>query len=122
MNLSNISTSTAKPFLLGAIGGALLATYVGFSWGGWILGSTAADLAEKTGRDSKVQAFASICADKFLQQANAVSQLESLKKLSSSDQKSLVENGGFAASLGTKDDLSAIGGACATLLSTKDLP
>jgi hypothetical protein len=122
MNLSAISASTVKTFLLGALGGALLVTYAGFSWGGWTLGSTAADMAEKMGRDSKVQALASVCADKFLQQANAGPQLESLKKLSSSDQKSLVEKGGFAASLGTKDDLSAVGGACATLLSTKDLP
>jgi flagellar motor component MotA len=125
MSYSITTVASAKTFLLGAVGGALIATYLGFSWGGWMLGSTAYDMAEKQARESKAQAFATICVDKFLHQADAAMQLEDLKKLSSYDQKSFVQKGGFAEALGTKDDLSAVSGACATSLSTlsaKDVP
>ena len=36
-----------KPALWGAVGGAILLAFIGFTWGGWMTGAQARDRAEK---------------------------------------------------------------------------
>jgi hypothetical protein len=117
MNISKDINATVKTALLGAVGGALVTAIVGFNWGGWMLGSTAQKVAEMKANESMVLALASICVENFRHQADAGVQLDSLLKLSSSDQRNFVEKGGWAAMLGTKEDRPAINIACAQALS-----
>jgi hypothetical protein len=45
--------------------GAVATIFVGFSWGGWSLGSTADRMAKEQSERAVVAALAPVCADKF---------------------------------------------------------
>ena len=51
--------------LQGAAAGAIVTMIVGFSWGGWSLGSTADKMAKQQSELAVVVALAPVCADKF---------------------------------------------------------
>jgi hypothetical protein len=51
--------------LQGAGAGAIVTMIVGFSWGGWSLGSTADKMAKQQSELAVVVALAPVCADKF---------------------------------------------------------
>ena len=51
--------------LQGAAAGAVATIVVGFSWGGWSLGSTADTMAKQRSELAVVAALAPVCADKF---------------------------------------------------------
>jgi hypothetical protein len=54
-----------KRLLQGAAVGAVATIFVGFSWGGWSLGSTADKMAKEQSEQSVVAALAPVCADKI---------------------------------------------------------
>ena len=54
-----------KRLLQGAAAGAIATMFVGFSWGGWSLGSTADKMAKQRSELAVVSALAPVCADKF---------------------------------------------------------
>jgi hypothetical protein len=95
MTISN-HIASAKPLLLGAAGGAILLAIVGFTWGGWVSGGTADKMATQRADAAVVQALAPICVQNFRVQVDAVTQLVSLKKLSTYEQRGFVEKGGWA--------------------------
>jgi hypothetical protein len=100
----------------GAAVGALLTVIVGFGWAGWTLGGTAKEMADKSANSAVVTALAPICVDKFRRAADASSNLTELKKVSSWQQASYVEKGGWATLPGNDAPNSALAQACATLL------
>jgi hypothetical protein len=51
--------------LQGAAMGAVATMFVGFYWGGWSLGSTAAKMAKERSELAVIVALAPVCADKF---------------------------------------------------------
>ena len=51
--------------LQGAAVGAIATIFVGFYWGGWLLGSTADKMAKERSDQAVVAALAPVCADKF---------------------------------------------------------
>jgi len=57
--------------LQGAAVGAVATIVVGFSWGGWSLGSTADKMAKEQSNLAVVAALAPVCADKFRGQPDA---------------------------------------------------
>ena len=54
-----------KRLLQGAAAGAVATMIVGFSWGGWTVGSTADKMAKERSELAVVAALAPVCADKF---------------------------------------------------------
>ena len=52
-----------KRLLQGAAVGAVATIFVGFSWGGWSLGSTADKMAKEQSERSVVAALAPVCAE-----------------------------------------------------------
>jgi nucleoid-associated protein YgaU len=91
---------------------------VGFTWGGWSTGATAETQAKQRAERAVVTALAPICADKFRQQADAPANLVELKKVSSWQQGSFVEKGGWATMPGSTSTDSAVASACAEILRT----
>ena len=63
--------SQLRPALWGAVGGAIAVTIIGFSWGGWVTGSTARKDAATAAHDAVVVALAPICADRFRAQGDS---------------------------------------------------
>ena len=57
--------SGLKPSLLGAGGGAVALTIIGFGWGGWVTGSSAETSAKQNAIAAVVAVLAPVCVDQF---------------------------------------------------------
>lgn len=57
-----------KPAAWGAIGGAIAAMVIGFSWGGWVTGGTAGRMETASAEAAVIQAFVPLCVAKAEQQ------------------------------------------------------
>jgi len=62
---SILQGDSLKRLLQGAAVGAVATMFIGFYWGGWLLGSTAAKMAKERSDLAVVAALAPVCADKF---------------------------------------------------------
>ena len=69
--------------LQGAGAGAVATIVVGFSWGGWSLGSTADAMAKARSELAVVTALAPVCADKFRALPDAEAKTVALSKVDS---------------------------------------
>jgi hypothetical protein len=102
--------------LQGAAVGAVAAMFTGFYWGGWVTGGTAMEMAQKSATTALVMALAPICVDKFQRSTDAATNMTELKKTSSWQQSSFIENGGWATFSGTDQANPSVADACATML------
>jgi hypothetical protein len=103
--------------LQGAVAGFLATAVIGFNWGGWMLESTAKQMAEKSANSAVVTALAPICADKFRQATDSTLNMVELKKVSSWMQDSYIEKGGWATFPGGESPERGVAQACANLLT-----
>ncbi len=118
MELPEILTGNSRTRLLqGAFVGAAAAIVIGFGWGGWTLGSTAAQMSDRNATAAVVKVLAPICVDNFQRSTGADASLMELKKVSSWQQGSFIEKGGWATMPGTPSPDSAVARACAELLA-----
>jgi hypothetical protein len=117
----NLPTNT-KPWIQGAVVGAIAAAIVGFSWGGWVTGGSAVKRVAVASHDATVAALASICADRFRAQGDAAVKLVELSKVSSWDRGNFIEKSGFALMPGNKTTDSDVARACAETLATPTTP
>ena len=69
--------------LWGTAGGAIALAIVGFSWGGWVTGNTAQQLARKEANAAVVKVLTPFCIASFQKATNAPDQLAALKKITS---------------------------------------
>jgi len=93
-----------KPAVWGVIGGAVATMIIGFSWMGWVLGSTA-----EPARSTATPA----CVASFMQQPNAATKHAEFLKIDSWRQRQFVEEGGWATPRGGKTPNSGVASACA---------
>ena len=80
---SMLQGESLKRLLQGAAVGAVATIFVGFSWGGWSLGSTAERMAKDRSELAVVAALAPVCADKFRAQPDAAAKTIALSKVDS---------------------------------------
>ncbi len=102
--------------LQGAAAGAIATIFIGFNWGGWVTGGSAKEMVQKSTSGALVSALAPICVDNFNRQANAAASLVELKLVSSWQQGSFIEKGGWATMPGTTTPDSAVARVCAETL------
>lgn len=117
----NLPTNT-KPWIQGAVVGAVAAAIIGFSWGGWVTGGSSDKRAAVAAHDATVTALASICVDRFRAQGDAAVKLVELGKVSSWDRGGFIERSGFALMPGSKTADSDVARACAESLSNPTTP
>jgi hypothetical protein len=113
----NVPTNT-KPWIQGAVVGAIAVAIAGFSWGGWVTGGSATKQATVAAHDATVVALAAICVDRFRSQGDAAVKIGELVKTSSWDRGGFIERSGFAIMPGSKTADSDVARACAEILST----
>ena len=108
-----------KPALWGALGGAIVATIAGFTWGGWVTGGRAEADAAQRANSAVVVALAPVCVERFQRGSDAPTTLAALKMIDSWSQGDFVEKGGWATTPGAKsnDQVTAIAKACASILA-----
>jgi len=107
-----------KPALWGAVGGAIVLAFLGFTWGGWVTGGSANAAAKKDADQAVVAALGDICVYQFNNQANASSRLAALKELASYKQASFVEEGGWATMPGSDKPINGVARNCAGQLAS----
>jgi len=104
--------------LQGAAAGAVTTLVIGFNWGGWVTGGTAKEMVQKGASTALVSALSPVCVDKFQHSADAASNLVEFKKVSSWQQGSFIEKGGWATMPGGESADAAVAQACAAMLSS----
>ena len=104
--------------LQGAAVGAIATLVIGFYWGGWVTGGSAKEMVQRSSSSAVVAALSPICVDKFQQSANAVTNMVELKKVSSYQQGTFIEKGGWATLPGSDAANSSVAQACANMLSS----
>jgi hypothetical protein len=110
-------SSNVKPALWGAVGGAVALAIIGFTWGGWVTGSTADTMAQDHANVEIAKVLAPICFLQFQQQPDAMAKLVELKGMTSIyQQATFVEKSGAAMMPGGDKSLRGVGQACAELL------
>jgi hypothetical protein len=101
--------------LQGAVAGAVATIFIGFSWGGWSLGSTADKMAKEQSEVAVVAALAPVCADKFRAQPDAAAKTIALSKVDSWKRADEFPKE-FVTLPGETFPSSALAGACYALL------
>jgi hypothetical protein len=122
----------SKTVLFWACAGCVtLATVVGFSWGGWVTGGSAREMAEDSAAQARQELAAVVCVDRFMAAPDAGVQLTALQEItSSSTQGKFVQDGGWAIIVPASgptdykaraDDRKAAG-LCAEELMKREMP
>jgi hypothetical protein len=110
--------ANTKPWLQGAAVGAIAVAIIGFTWGGWVTGGTAAKNSAVASQEAVVAALAPVCVERFRTQSDAVVRTADLVKVSSWERGAVIEKSGYATMPGTTTANSDVARACAELLAT----
>jgi len=112
----------SKTALFWSCAGCIVATIiVGFTWGGWVTGGSAGDMAEDALEQGRAQVAAVVCVEEFMAAADARPQLASLTETRSSwQQRSFIEDGGWAVIADQQYDGAAE--LCSEKLTAMDAP
>jgi hypothetical protein len=88
----------SKAVLFWACAGSIIvATIVGFSWGGWVTGGSAEEMAEESAAQARQELAAVVCVDRFMAAPDAGAKLTALQEITSPyAQGKFVEDGGWA--------------------------
>jgi hypothetical protein len=116
-------------------GSVIVATVVGFTWGGWTTGGSAQDMADKAAAQARQELAAVVCVDRFMAAQDADVQLTALQEITSSyAQSKFVEEGGWAvivpasstadrkAAASARADDRKTAGLCAAELAKREVP
>ena len=112
---SMLQGESLKRLMQGAAVGAVATITVGFSWGGWSLGSTADKMARERSDLAVVTALAPVCADKFRALPDAEAKTVALSKADSWRRADEFPKE-FVTLPGESYPSSALANACSTLL------
>ena len=107
-----------KPGLYGAVCGAVALAVVGFSsWGGWVTGGTAREMAADQSKADVVAALSLICVDQSKRDPQLAERLAAIKAVSSWSRGELVMKNSWATMPGTTEADSQVARACAEKVS-----
>jgi alpha/beta superfamily hydrolase len=107
-----------KTHAVALIIGAVATVIIGFTWGGWVRGSTAQKLANDKVNAEIVTLYTPQCVRHFEAQADMPAHWAALKKASADyDQQSFIEKAGFATPPGAKSPNDDVADACASKLT-----
>ncbi len=99
-----------------ALGGAVLTMIVGFSWGGWVLGSTSTDLGETMARNAVTERLAPICVAMYEQDALKSAKLIELEEYKSWNKEEYVKDQGWATMPFEKEADDDVAERCSVLI------
>ena len=90
---------------------------LGFTWGGWVTGSTARAMAAAAGESAIVKRLAPICVARFHEQSDKAQKLKELNEIASWQRTAYVEKQGWATMRGEEKPDNQVAIECARLLS-----
>lgn len=89
---------------------------IGFTWGGWVTGGTARNMAQVMAEDAVVRRLAPICVLTFKRDPGKDQKLKELKETSTYQRGDYVQKQGWATMPGEKEPDSKVADECAKLL------
>ena len=101
-----------KPGLFGAAVGAIVLAIVGFSWGGWVTGSKAAQMASDKARTEVIAALVPVCVDLSKRDPQLAMKTAGLKSAKSYERDDLVMKAGWATMPGGMEPDRRVAAAC----------
>lgn len=106
-----------KPGLTGAFVGAVGLAVVGFTWGGWVTGSTAQEMAAAEGRLAMVNALVPMCvANSKNEDPQVTETLSAIQDARTYQRADIVMKAGWATPPGTESANRDLAKACAEKL------
>ena len=108
-----------KPGLYGAVIGAVALAIAGFSWGGWMTGTTAKRMASDMARSEVVAALVPICIENSKQDPQVAEKLAELKDASSYQRGDMLMKAGWATMPGSTDPNRQVANACGDTLAAQ---
>ncbi len=107
-----------SPAIKGAVGGAVALAIVGFTWGGWVTGGTARQMASDRARTDVVEALTTtVCLEQSKRDPQAAQKIVELKAASSYSRTDFIMKTGWATMPGASEPNRDIASACGTKLS-----
>lgn len=106
-----------KPGLYGAMTGAVAIAIVGFSWGGWVTGNKADELAYDLAKLKVAAVLVPICVEQSKQDPQAVATFAELTKASYYQRDEILMKAGWATMPGSSDPYRDIAGVCLAKLA-----
>jgi hypothetical protein len=93
----------------GLVGGAIMATTVGFAWGGWTTSGTSQTMT----REAVLASQAAICVAQFMKQPDSEAKLKALGGVESYQRAEIIEKGGWDRMPGQEKAGWGVARACA---------
>jgi len=100
-----------------AIGGAAALALVGFNYGGWVTGGTAASMAQAVAADAVAERLGAICVAQFNRDSDKDEKLKEMKGKDSWDTGRYIETQSWAIMPGDDKADSRVADACARHLT-----
>jgi hypothetical protein len=107
-----------SPALYGAGAGAIALAIVGFTWGGWVTGGTARQMAGDASKMAVASSLTPYCVERAKADPRSVELLAELAAAKGFNRRGLVEKAGWATPLGSTDPDRALALACEQALAT----
>jgi hypothetical protein len=95
---------------------------VGFTAGGWMTATGAAQMADAAADGARDKLVAAICVNRFESSADASAQLAMLKKAATWDRDYFIQKGGWVTVPGTKEPVTGAADLCVKQLLTAAVP
>lgn len=101
-----------KPGLMGAAAGAVALAIIGFSWGGWVTGSSANDMAEDRSEDAVLMALTPFCVENSVQDPNFEQVIAEMKAARAYQRSDSIAKAGWATMPGDSEPNLQLARAC----------
>jgi hypothetical protein len=85
-----------KPGIYGAVVGAVFTVVAGFSWGGWVTGGGAQEMASDIANDDVIAALLPVCVDMARTDIDRVAKLATIQGASAYKRRDAVMEAGWA--------------------------
>jgi hypothetical protein len=95
---------------------------LGFTWGGWVTGGTADEMATNAREEARAELAASVCVAKFMQAPDATAQLAALKEASSWQRDDFITKGEWTTLVGSDEPVDGAADLCAEQLAEMEAP
>jgi hypothetical protein len=104
--------------LQGAFAGVVATLVIGFTWGGWVTGSTASKMTTDAVEATQVALYSPICVERYMAKASP-EQRAAFAKENDWNRDTVIEKTGFATPPGSTSPNLAIADKCAATLSNQ---
>lgn len=92
--------------------GAIVATVIGFAWGGWTTAGTTQKMADQMVDAAVLASRAAICVAQFMNEPNYQERFDDLQKMNAWDRFQAIETGGWDKMPGQQNAVHSVSRAC----------